>query len=285
MLTEVKSQELEPRAYANLPKDLNALAFTYGFSNGNVVSDPSLPIENFKINTHNLILGYARTFGLFGRLSRVQVVLPYTKMSGKLTLNGRDTSGVRSGFADTKIRLGINLVGSPALSLKDFRRYQQKTVLGFSLVTSVPTGLYYKDKRINIGSHRWGIKPELGISKRFKHVYAEAYTGVWFYTSNQEFLVEKELKQSPVFSIQGHFCYYFKNQMWLGFNLNWFNGGKTEVDNIPTGDLQDNWRVGATWSVPIGLKHSLKLQFHTGAFTNTGYDYDFVMLGYQYIFK
>lgn len=280
----IEAQELEPRAYANLPKGLNAIAPNYGLARGNVITEPTLPIENFKITTHSLLLGYMRTFGLFGKLSRVQVILPYTYMSGSFKLNGRDTSGARSGFGDTRLRWGINLIGSPAYAMKDFRKYQQRTVIGFSIVASIPTGLYYKDKRINIGAHRWGFKPEVGISKRFKRVYAEAYTGIWFYSANKEFLTSKELKQDPVFSIQGHLCYYFKNQMWVGVNLNWFNGGITTVDDIPTGDLQDNWRVGGTWSVPLAPRHSAKLQFHVGAFTNTGYDYNVAILGYQYIF-
>jgi len=277
-------QDLDPRVYANLPKGLNAVAAVYGLAKGNVIADPSLPIENFSITTHNIGLGYIRTFGLFNKLARVQLSVPFIHMAGQLKLNGQDTSGTRTGLGDTRIRLGINLTGSPALDKKDFRQYQQKTIVGFSLVASVPTGLYYKDKLINIGSHRWAFKPEIGVSKRFKHVYAEGYIGLWFYTDNTEYLETKQLKQHPVFSSQLHASYYFKNQMWVGFDGNWFNGGETFVDNIPLGDLKDNWRVGATWSVPFARKHSLKLQFHVGAFTNTGYDYDVISLGYQYVF-
>jgi hypothetical protein len=205
-------------------------------------------------------------------------------MSGQLKLNGRDTSGVRNGFGDTRIRLGINLIGSPALSPKDFRAYQQKTIVGFSLVFSVPTGLYYEDKRINLGSNRWAFKPEVGVSKRFKRFYAEAYSGIWVYTDNKKFLESKSLTQDPVFSIQGHINYYFKNQMWIGTNVNWFNGGRTFVDNAPSGDLKDNWRVGGIFSMPIAPKHSIKFQFHVGAFTATGYNYKLAAISYQYVF-
>lgn len=88
---------------------------------------------------------------------------------------------------------------------------------------------------INIGTNRWGIKPEIGISRRFKHVYAEAYAGVWFYTDNNEYLGNKALKQNPMFSIQGHGSYYFKNQMWIGINANWFDGGETFINNKSSG--------------------------------------------------
>jgi len=278
------AQDLEPRAYANVPKGTNVAAVVYAFSHGDVLTDPSLPIKDFKVSAHNIGLGYVHTFALANKLARVQVTAPLIFMSGNLQINGVDTSGVRHGFGDARVRFGINLIGSPALSRKAFGQYQQKMIVGTSLVISVPTGLYYKDKRINLGSHRWALKPEIGVSKRFKRVYAEAYTGVWFYTENNEYLVDKTLKQEPVVSLQVHACYYFKNQMWVGFNGNWFNGGSTLVDDTPTGDLKDNYRIGATWSMPIAKMQSLKLQFHIGAFTNTGYDYNVISLGYQYMF-
>jgi len=278
------AQDLEPRAYANLPKGTNVIALVYAYSSGNVLTDPSLPIEDFKIKAHNIGAGYVHTFALAKKLARVQVVAPLIFMSGKLKLNGVDTSGVRHGFGDARIRFGVNLIGSPALDIKNFRQYQQKTIVGASIVISVPSGLYYKDKRINLGSNRWAFKPEIGVSKRFKRVYAEAYTGVWLYTNNDEFLSNKTLKQQPVLSLQTHLAYYFKNQMWIGVDGNWFNGGETLIDNSPAGDLKDNYRVGATWSVPFAKRHSIKFQFHIGAFTNTGYDYNLYSLGYQYIF-
>ncbi len=108
--------------------------------------------------------------------------------------------------------------------------------------------------------------------------------GVWFYTVNSEYLSNKIQKQKPVFSLQTHASYYFKNQMWVGINGNWFNGGETTVDDVSAGDLKDNWRIGATWSVPFAKGHSLKLQFNVGAFTNTGLDYNMISLSYQYVF-
>ena len=280
----VSSQDLEPRAYANVPKGTNVVAIVYGFANGNVLTDPSKPIEGAKVSSHNIGMGYVRTFALANKLARLQFTAPFIFLAGQGKLNGRDTSIARNGFGDARIRFGINLFGSPALSPREFTKFQQKTIVGFSLVASVPIGLYYKEKLINLGSNRWALKPEVGISRRFKRFYGEAYAGVWFFTDNREYLVDKTQEQDPVVSLQGHIAYYFKNQMWIGLNGNWFNGGETFVDNTPTGDLKDNWRIGAIWSVPLARQHSMKLQFHVGAFTNTGYDYNVVTLGYNYLF-
>lgn len=278
------AQDLEPRAYANMPKEGNVIVASYGFMKGDVVSEPALPIKDFVISSNNFGLGYLHTFGLAGKLARVQVAIPFVFMDGHATVNDEKITGNRTGFGDMRIRLGINLLGSPALARKDFAQYQQKTIFGVSLVTSVPTGVYYPDKRINIGTNRWGFKPEVGVSKRFKHVYTELYSGVWFYTKNDEYLGDNVLKQEPVLNFQGHACYYFKNQMWIGVNGTWFSGGKTEVDELPAGSVINSSRIGATWSMPLSRSQSVKLQFNTGVFKDLGLNYDAVSVSYQYVF-
>lgn len=285
LLSKIGSgQELDPRLYANLPTKMNAFALYYGYMSGNVVADPSLPIEDFKITSHNIAAAYVHTFSLAKKLARFQVSLPYTMMDGNLKINGVDTSGSRNGLGDMKLRFGINLLGSPAINRKDFRKYTQKTILGFSIVASIPTGLYYGDKRINIGSNRYAFKPEIGISKRFNHFYTEGYLGVWIYGKNSDYMSNKTLKQAPVYTMQAHTSYYFKNQVWIGIDANWFNGGQTTVNEKSVGELKDNWRVGATLSAPITKSQSLKFQVNAGAFKNAGLNYDIYSLSYQYVF-
>jgi hypothetical protein len=48
-ICQVYGQELEPRSYAALPINLNAIAVQTGVSDGNVLLDASLPIQNFKV--------------------------------------------------------------------------------------------------------------------------------------------------------------------------------------------------------------------------------------------
>jgi hypothetical protein len=282
-IISVYSQDLEPRVYANVPTKLNVTAIGYGYMDGNVLTDPSLPISDFTIQSHNLVATYVRTFGLANKLGRVQVAIPYTFMDGSANVNGENITGSRTGFADVKVRFGVNLLGSPALDKTEFRGYLQKTILGVSLVTSIPTGKYYEDKRVNIGTNRWGFKPEVGISKRFSHVYAEIYGGIWFYTDNNDFL-GKKMEQKPTGSLQAHASYYFKNSMWIGFNTNWFFGGKTILDGVSDDSEIDNWRIGGTFSTPIAKGQSLRFQYHIGAYTNNGLNYYALTAAYQYSF-
>jgi hypothetical protein len=281
---KVYGQELEARAYANLPKAMNVVAAVYAFSKGQVLADASLPIQDFNMTTHSLNLAYVHSFALAGKLARVQIAVPFIHMNGQLKYSAQDTSGTRTGLGDVRVRLGINLIGAPALAAKDFRKYTEKTIVGISLVTSVPTGIYYADKLINIGHHRWGFKPEIGASRRFKHIYTDGYIGMWFYTNNNAYLKNSILKQHSLFSTQLHASYYFKKGMMIGVDGNWFNGGRTFVDEVQSGEEIEHIRLGVTWALPITKKHMVKLQYHASVYTNTGYNYDLVAVGYQYIF-
>ncbi|HSN49329.1 MAG TPA: hypothetical protein VLR29_11255, partial [Flavobacterium sp.] len=76
----IVGQDLEPRAYATVPKGINVLAVGYGVNVGNVLTDASLPVKDFKITTQILALNYIHSFGLAKKLARIQVSLPLADM-------------------------------------------------------------------------------------------------------------------------------------------------------------------------------------------------------------
>ena len=53
-----QSQELEPRAYRALPVGLHFGLLVYSFSTGNVVVDPTTPVEGLELDVHTLTAGY-----------------------------------------------------------------------------------------------------------------------------------------------------------------------------------------------------------------------------------
>jgi hypothetical protein len=276
------SQEIEPRAYSNLPEGSNFAVLNYSYTNGNIVSDPAAPIKELELSANNIVSGYMRTFSLFGKLARLQLTIPYTFLSGNAKLAGKDTAGTRAGLSDSRIRFGINFIGSPALNIKEYMKYKDETIVGASLVISIPTGQYFEDRLINLGTNRWGFKPELGISRRFGNFYSELYAGVWFYTANTEYLKTNEVTTDPLFAAQSHFNYVFPNTMWLGISLGYASGGETNVNGVPSDTKQDNWRLGATFSSPLTRQLSLKLQYHAGAVVRRGSDFDMYSATLQY---
>jgi hypothetical protein len=275
------AQELEPRAYRTLPTGLNAAVFAYAFSSGNVVSEPSTPIEDLEAEAHTVILGYLRSFGLFGRSASLTLTAPYVYMSASATLDGSFVEGDRTGWATPRARLAVNLLGGPALTPKEFAQYKQRRNLGVSLTVAPPGGQYTSDHVINFGTNRWAFKPEIGYSSIKGKWIFEAAAGVWIFTTNTDAPGGVTRRQDPIGSFQGHISYSFKPGLWLALTANYFTGGRTSIDGVEKDDLQKNSRIGLTLSLPMGRGKSVKLAAHTGAVTSIGADFDIATVAYQ----
>lgn len=277
------AQELEPRAYRTMPTGLNAAAFVYIFSSGNVVTEPSTPIEDLEAEVHTVVLGYVRSFGLFGRSANLMLSMPYVYMSGSATIGGSFVEADRAGWATPRVRLAVNLLGGPALKPKEFAQYKQGRNLGVSLTVAPPGGQYTSDHLINFGTNRWAFKPEIGYSSIKGQWIFEGAVGVWVFTTNTDAPGGVTRRQDPIGNFQGHISYNFTPSLWLALNANYFTGGKTSIDGADKDDLQKNSRVGLTLSLPAGRGKSVKLAAHTGAITSVGADFDIATIAYQVI--
>ena len=276
------TQNLDPWIYANLPVKMNTVSLTYVAMDGNVISDPSAPLQDFNVFTNRLAAGYLRTFDFFGKLARVQLIAPFSFMSGSLKFHGKDTSGSRLGLNDFSLRLGVNIFGSPPLKPQDFRNYRQEAILGASLVLSIPLGQYYPERIINIGAHQWGFKPEIGVSLKIGQFYWETYGGVKFSTNNYEFLIHNTLKQSPIYSLQTHICHTFNNYMRIALSGTYVNGGETSINDVKQNDYIRHLRGGVSFGMSFGPFHTLVLQANTSITTNVSLDYKSISLSYLY---
>jgi hypothetical protein len=70
----------------------------------------------------------------------------------------------------------------------------------------------------------------------------------------------------------------------VGFNTNWFFGGRTIVDEVSDASEIENWRIRGTFSTPVAKGQSLRFQYHVGAYTNNGLNYYALTAAYQYSF-
>jgi|SRR5450432_3288474 len=279
----LRAQEMEARSYAVVPKGLHAMALSYTYSSGNVISGLTSPVQDLNVQTSVVNLGYIQTFSFFKKLGRIAVSVPFGYLAGTAKAYGIDTAGNRTGFYDGRIKFGVNLLGSPVFSPKDFRRFRESTVLGASIVLSVPIGQYFPDKLINLGTNRWGFKPELGFSHREGRLFYEVYTGVWFFTNNNEYFKDNSrLDQKPLFSFQAHVDYVFKSNIWVAINGGFADGGTTILNGMERNDEQQNWRLGTTFSIPINIHQSLKAMVNTGLATRAGQNYTAFTVVYQY---
>ncbi len=92
-ISSVSAQELEPRAYSNVPVGLNFVLAGYSYSAGGVLFDPAIPIDNANIKTHGMIYAYARAIRVGGMSGKVDVILPYAWLSGTADFNENYPAG------------------------------------------------------------------------------------------------------------------------------------------------------------------------------------------------
>jgi len=280
----VKGQDLEPRNYANIPVGLNFLIAGYGHTAGGVATDSALPIQDVQVEVHSAVLAYVRSLDVFGKSAKVDVVLPYASAFGSATAIGEFREREVSGLADPRFHFAVNLYGAPALSLKDFENYQQDTIVGANLEVTVPGGQYESSQVLNLGTNRWSVKPELGISKRLGPLTLELAGGVRFYTDNEDFFGGKIREQAPVYSVQGHLIYHFAHGIWAAADATFYTGGQTTVDGLTRNNRLENSRVGATLALPVNRYNSVKLYYSTGVSGLAGSDFDTTGIAWQYRF-
>jgi hypothetical protein len=276
------AQELEPRAYSVSPVGTNFAVVGITRSEGDIDFDPALPIENASGCLYGAFLGYGHSVDFFGRSANVAVTLPYLWGNLQGDINGSPQQIRRSGLMNPAVRLAVNLYGAPAMDLEGFARYQRKTIVGASLAVTAPLGQYDPARFVNIGTNRWGVKPEVGISRRFGHWFFDVYLGVWLFSTNGDYQ-GRVRKQDPIVSTQTHVSYGFKPRLWVAFDANFYAGGRTSIDGIPSNDLQRNSRIGGTLSIPLTKRQSLKFTGSTGAVTNIGANFTSIGVAYQYL--
>ena len=275
------AQDLEPRAYANTPVGLNFLIAGYSYTTGGIATDPALPINDADLTLHTGVLAYARSLDFWGRSGKVDVVVPYSGLSGTALVNGQEREREVTGFHDPRLRLSVNLYGAPALSFEEFAGYQQDLIIGVSLAVTTPLGQYDSDKLVNLGTNRWSVKPEIGISKAVGPVILELAAGATVYTRNDDFL-GRTREQAPLYTLQANVIYEIGWGIWGAVTATYVAGGQTTVDGQESDDRENNLRVGGTLALPINRYNSIKLYGATGAFTRSGGKFDVIGIAWQY---
>lgn len=278
----VQAQEIEPRAYTNAPIGVNFLVAGIGYSEGGISFDPAVRLTNANIKTDLAALAYARVLDIGGQSAKFDLIVPYASLNGTADYIGQPVARDISGFGDPKLRLSMNFLGAPALTLDQFAGYRHDLIVGGSLQVSLPIGQYDPAKLVNIGSNRWYVKPELGMSKGWGQWTLELSTGATIFGENEDFFGGKRREQAPIYSFQSHLVYGFSAGIWGALTAAYFTGGQTKIDGVRGHDLQQNTRIGATLAWPIDRRNSIKLHASSGVYTRTGTDFDTIGLAWQY---
>jgi len=289
-LLPIHAQDLAPRAYIITPVHWNAVTLTYSFSDGGVTTNNAIPVTDATGTLRVTGVSYFHSLRFFGRSANILASLPYGVVHYQGTFQDNETKVYRSGLLDSIFRFSVNLKGGPAMSVKDYQAWEQKTILGVSLKVVAPTGQYDGTKLINNGANRWAFKPEFGYSERWGHWVLDGYAAMWFFTTNPEFFSHNAFfpgnqtqSQKPIGSFEGHLSYGVKDRLWFSLDSNFWYGGRTSRNGVEnTNTLQTSSRLGATASIPISKHQSLKFTYSDGDYIRFGGNFQNISVAWQY---
>jgi hypothetical protein len=277
------AQDLDPRAYASVPVNGTFLSTGLSVSHGGVVTDPTLPVTDIHATVETPSLGVGRSFSLFGRTAQAFGALPYSWAQVSGNVLGEANHITRAGLSDTRLRLSVLVRGAPAASVLELAKAPRRTILGTSLTVVAPSGQFFSDKLINLGTNRWAFKPEVAVSRPMGEQWLlDVYGGVWLFTANHSYYPGTLRRtQAPMGAFQAHLSYNFTRQLWAAFDATYYTGGRTTVEGVGNDDRQANARVGATLVLPAGRLRSVRLAVSRGAIIRFGANFTTFSIGWQ----
>lgn len=286
----VSAQDLAPRAYVITPIHTNAVTLSSSFQDGNLLFDGNLPITGSTAKVSVSVFSVFHSLSFFGRTASFTALLPYGVGNLRGTVVGAEAHAYRSGLLDSQYRFAVNLKGGPAMDVRDFSKWRQKTLIGASLKVVAPTGQYDPTKLVNFGGNRWAFKPEVGLSRRWGHWVVDTYGAVWFFTTNSEFFSHNQYNpgvitqsEAPIGAFEGHLSYDVKPRFWASLDGNFWSGGRTSLNGVENPNtLQRSSRLGATASFPLTPHQSLKVSYSGGAYVLYGGNFKNISAGWQY---
>jgi hypothetical protein len=281
--TPLSAQNLDPRSFVNTPVGINFVTVAYGYSNGNVLFDAAVAIENADLTIQGPTGGYARAMDFWGLSGKLDASAGWACADGTAEYNGAPASRHVCGLSDPTAHVSVNFLGAPALTMRQYPAYKQNILVGAGFRVTAPLGQYDPTRLINIGTNRWSFKPELGVSKGLGRLTVEFLGAATFFTANSDFFGGNTQSQAPLYSGQLNVIYTFKSGIWGAAGALFYGGGATTVNEGEPSTQQENSRVGAVLVFPAGKKNSFKAYWSSGVWTRTGTDFDTFVVSWVHL--
>ena len=256
------AQFTDPRTYTNTPVGLNQIEVAYTHVHANASLDTSLTVTGATVNLDQGSIAYTRYFSFLHRLTWLEAGLPVAALDGSIA--GARVRQSIAGLGDSSYSAAMLLKGGPALSVAQFEGYKPTTTVGISLAITAPTGGYDANRILNLGSDRWSIKPEVGLSHPFgseQNWQFDAHANVGFYTDNSSYHGRETLRQQPLPGFEGHITYSFDSRLWASLDTRYSFRGRTFVDNVDQSNPQQNLILGSEINFSLNARNSLIIEF------------------------
>lgn len=271
-----------PRVHGPTPVGVNGLVLNgSSLQDSNRTFDPSLirPLSKFDTSIANL--AYMGTREVFGRHTLIMAILRGGQATRQTLLPDRRERSSSSGLADPYLGVSINLFGQPVMSRNEFQNFDTGLKVDFLVGASLPLGEYEQDSLVNLGSNRWTIRFGLPITRPFTGFRGlpgtlELIPNLRIFTEN----TERELKQEPLFSLEGHVTQNFTVRSWGSLGFLYDLGGKTTIEGMTTNGTQKSLALTATLGFNFSPGWVLQLRFGSSVAQN-----EYGLVGTLYQFK
>lgn len=260
-----------PRSFPLLPKDINLLTVYAMSQSGNQLLDPGQTIPDAQIDASIGILQYTRTFSVNGHIGAAFAALPYADIKGEVPLDAPPgtVSAADTGFGGLILGGVIGLVGSPALSGKEFAAHDPGFQLGAVGKLLLPTGSYDPERVISVGSNRLAAQLVLPITYSIGASMVdttlttfEILPSITFFWDNTNPTGDATVTgQKPLYSLEAHVTRNLSRTTWVSFGGIYNSGGETSTDDSWNNDTRESVGLGASVSFAVSSSVSVKVSY------------------------
>jgi Putative MetA-pathway of phenol degradation len=157
-------------------------------------------------------------------------------------------------------------------------------VVASGVTVDAPTGQYDKTKLINLGTNRWGFKPEIGLSYPLRRFDLEVYAGLYLFAANSNYYPGHAFRiQETLSAVQAHVSYTIRRGLWAAIDSTWYGGGSVRVNNGPAAERQSSSSLGTTFSFPLSNYQSIKISYSSGVTARVGSNFNTLGVSWQYL--
>jgi len=277
ILPSTARADIDARDYVAAPPGTDLVILYYYHTAGHQLYQNSQRSSNeFDFKSNLGLFRYVHYFKTGPFTTFVNFFLPF----GDKSMAGSGAGGTEtgsSGLGDVRFNGGIFLVNNPAT----------KTYLGLAEYVSVPSGDYYHEKAMNMGTNRYAFKTELGFSQGFGPGFVFDLMGSGeFYTQNSDANASGgKLQEAPFYSFNAFLSKDFTKDLYLSLGYLFHTNGKNSLNNV---DVDNTDQIEHQVQMGVGYHFSQNFSglatYTSTVASQNGVKYDTVGIKFCYAF-
>lgn len=262
--TPVHAQDDGARIYMMVPDKTTVASIRVHRLYSNLAVDPGDVAEGNNLDTTLVVFQSVQALKIADGQSFAFLVVPGSRIKTDANLPGAEDS--ISGLGDVQLGFVLGVHGTPALPPAEYAAHRPGLAINLLAKVFFPTGKYSSSRSINIGANRFalrlGVPVVYAIGERMADpnlTTIELMPTVTFFGENDDPLDAGRTQQKALFIFEGHLTRGFTRHFWGSLDMLWRRGGEVEVDGADAGNFQKALSLGATGTLAIGRKGSLRM--------------------------